>query len=230
MKTLKQGMSGPAVTDLQEQLEALGDSLTVDGDFGPETKAAITSFQTAHGLDIDGEVGPLTQAALDLATKNKQPAKPSPVVPPSDTPWMKFMLDRLGWTEFDHDKELSQYWKLSGLNYTTIIGSDHAWCMMIGNAALVNTGFKGTGEADAASGARLGISSDYKYGAAIPIRHASGAHHFTFFHHWVDESKKLAACLGGNQGNLICIEVFNLSGNSQGHDECVSGPRWPVKA
>lgn len=154
---------------------------------------------------------------------------PPPVVIPSQTPWMDFMISRIGWTEFDHDKELSQYWPLSGQDYTTVIGADHAWCIMIGNAALVTSGYKGTGRVDAVSGRTLGIPCDYVYGAGLPITHHDGSHHWTFFHHWIDQMKMLAACIGGNQGNKICIETFNLSGNANGHDQCIPCPRWPVK-
>lgn len=54
------GSQGRQVTLLQQ---ALG-GIKVDGIFGPETEAAVRSFQSAHGLSVDGIVGPLTSAAL----------------------------------------------------------------------------------------------------------------------------------------------------------------------
>ncbi len=38
--------------------------VSVDGEFGPETLAAVKRFQSEHGLEVDGEVGPRTWAAL----------------------------------------------------------------------------------------------------------------------------------------------------------------------
>lgn len=44
---------------LQEALH-----VSVDGEFGPQTLAAVKHFQAEHGLEVDGEVGPKTWAAL----------------------------------------------------------------------------------------------------------------------------------------------------------------------
>ena len=69
---LKQGMSGAAVKDLQNQLIALGYlSGNADGDFGKATKAAVSAFQKANGLEADGIAGPQTLSAL-YASAQKQ--------------------------------------------------------------------------------------------------------------------------------------------------------------
>ena len=64
---LREGSRGPAVSDLQAQLNAKGASLDVDGIFGPQTEAAVRAFQEAHGLQVDGIVGPETRNALERA-------------------------------------------------------------------------------------------------------------------------------------------------------------------
>ena len=66
--TLKPGDTGAEVTKLQKALAALGYSPgKADGSYGPATKQAVTSFQTAKGLTADGVVGPKTLAALRQA-------------------------------------------------------------------------------------------------------------------------------------------------------------------
>jgi len=60
----EQGSSGENVRSIQYLLDAKGATLAVDGDFGPATKSAVESFQTAHGLASDGIVEGATWTAL----------------------------------------------------------------------------------------------------------------------------------------------------------------------
>jgi len=55
---------GDVVVWAQEQLISAGYPLAVDGGFGPDTQAAVESFQRAHGLGVDGIIGQLTWHAL----------------------------------------------------------------------------------------------------------------------------------------------------------------------
>ena len=57
---LSSGSEGRQVKLLQQALGAI----KVDGVFGPETEAAVRSFQASRGLSVDGVVGPQTSAAL----------------------------------------------------------------------------------------------------------------------------------------------------------------------
>lgn len=66
---LSQGSTGIYVREVQQRLADRKWSITVDGDFGPKTKAVVVAFQndsTAHGwpLTADGIVGKLTWQAL----------------------------------------------------------------------------------------------------------------------------------------------------------------------
>ena len=65
MRTLKEGLSGPDVRDLQQKLKGLGfDPNDVDEHFGPGTTTAVKAFQRSRGLEDDGKAGPATLAAL----------------------------------------------------------------------------------------------------------------------------------------------------------------------
>jgi len=68
--SIKLGDKGSAVTELQLALKKLG-YLTdkADGVFGPDTQAAVESFQTANGLPVDGVVGAKTAAKINAALK-----------------------------------------------------------------------------------------------------------------------------------------------------------------
>lgn len=66
---LSEGASGQRVRWLQSALNFLGSKLGVDGEFGPNTKAAVAAFQRRHRLGADGEYGPLTARALQGAVK-----------------------------------------------------------------------------------------------------------------------------------------------------------------
>ncbi|MED4016147.1 D-Ala-D-Ala carboxypeptidase family metallohydrolase [Sutcliffiella cohnii] len=76
-RTLREGHSGADVRELQIRVAGwAADSPTqtyvgVDGQFGPQTTAAVKRFQRAYGLSVDGIVGPQTQAVLnDLERSN----------------------------------------------------------------------------------------------------------------------------------------------------------------
>ena len=61
------GMRGPDVELVQSALKTLGLNVgTVDGDFGPKTRAAVAAYQLAKGLEADGIVGDKTRTALGL--------------------------------------------------------------------------------------------------------------------------------------------------------------------
>ena len=49
------------VKQLQEALH-----ITADGDFGPETEAAVRTFQASHNISVDGIVGPETWTAIGI--------------------------------------------------------------------------------------------------------------------------------------------------------------------
>ena len=83
---LRQGMRGPAVRTLQQQLMGAGYGVGktgADGVYGPRTTAAVRSFQRANSLKQDGVAGPWTMAAFDngITTATNPPAEPGEVNP-----------------------------------------------------------------------------------------------------------------------------------------------------
>ena len=64
---VKKGQTGNAVRWVQWELNESGARLTVDGDFGPKTLAAVRAFQKSKKLAVDGIVGAKTKAALRKA-------------------------------------------------------------------------------------------------------------------------------------------------------------------
>ncbi|MGA9345069.1 MAG: N-acetylmuramoyl-L-alanine amidase [Nocardioidaceae bacterium] len=62
--TLQQGSAGFRVTTAQYLLRQHGSSISADGDFGPATASAVSSFQSANGLAADGIIGAQTWERL----------------------------------------------------------------------------------------------------------------------------------------------------------------------
>lgn len=150
-------------------------------------------------------------------------------------PWRDWFITRKGWTEYNHDKELSKGWPLVGLpQFHTVIGSTHAWCGMSLATALHANGYAiPKGAAGAQNWDHYGTAIDWKKngipkGAVIRIRHVSGAHVTTADRDHAP-GELIIDCLGGNQHDSINVTRFNVSGNAHGHDE-IAYVGWPVKA
>ncbi len=226
-----------AVSKIKARLVELGyvfdDTGKNKGVFGAKMEAAIKDFQKKEGLFVDGKVGTMTMTAL--TAKVIGPVRPKPVEVELPTElgtkpfWVEHLESRLGWTEFSHDKEIAKDWWMSGLkSYKSVIGKRNAWCGLACEIALRSGGLKGpSGSAGARNWSGFGEECDSICGAFAPIRHAGGGRHIGVFLYWIDEKKRIAAILGGNQSNAYRITATNLSGNKNGHDEIVGGFRWP---
>lgn len=62
--SIRRGAKGPRVSLLQGWLCKAGVAVTIDGDFGANTEAAVRRFQANHRLSSDGIVGEQTWQAL----------------------------------------------------------------------------------------------------------------------------------------------------------------------
>lgn len=65
MATYRIGSSGSGVSDLQRLLNQNGANLTVDGQYGSQTEAAVRAYQKANGLSVDGIAGSQTLGKLN---------------------------------------------------------------------------------------------------------------------------------------------------------------------
>jgi len=94
---LRRGAQGEPVRLVQESLRDMGYALPLsvsrllpgrmDGDFGPETEAAVTQFQRdASAVLIDGIVGPETMGLLDTHDVSRPTARPPAITGPVPAP------------------------------------------------------------------------------------------------------------------------------------------------
>lgn len=83
--TITPGTISGDVKTIQLILAGQGYALDVDGNFGPQTLAAVQSFQRKKGLVPDGIVGPQTWDALQGRTPPPLPiGEVKPLPPPPD--------------------------------------------------------------------------------------------------------------------------------------------------
>ncbi len=73
-----EGAGGNAVARLQSALH-----LTTDGDFGPQTEAAVKRLQARNGLTVDGIVGPATWHVIGVNGEETLTPPPSAIVRPA---------------------------------------------------------------------------------------------------------------------------------------------------
>lgn len=69
-RTLKLGMSGNDVKNVQQYLKNLGYMDVVDGQYGNNTKASAIMFQANEELAADGEIGNVSYKVMQLTTKS----------------------------------------------------------------------------------------------------------------------------------------------------------------
>src|SRR5262249_30901433 len=68
-------MDEAIIIEIQKALASKGFSPgAIDGEFGPDTEAAVVTFQLSEGLVADGEVGRDTAAALGTSLTGEKPS------------------------------------------------------------------------------------------------------------------------------------------------------------
>ena len=98
---LRQGSKGRSVERVQQLLFFLGFDIGIhgaDGDFGPDTDAAVRAFQSTFAPPVDGIIGPITIGALDARASQPEPNRttpnPVPAGPPTAKP-LTLSVDRI---------------------------------------------------------------------------------------------------------------------------------------
>jgi peptidoglycan hydrolase-like protein with peptidoglycan-binding domain len=76
-RILRQGMTGHDVRVLQDYLTRVGYGTTIDGDFGPATKANVIAFQRSQGMTANGVVTVAVEKALRAAVAKIESSPPT---------------------------------------------------------------------------------------------------------------------------------------------------------
>jgi lysozyme family protein/peptidoglycan hydrolase-like protein with peptidoglycan-binding domain len=80
-------MESAIIVKIQEALASKGFSPGgIDGEFGPETEAAVVAFQLSEGLVADGQVGRDTADALGISLTGAKPKPAGPAAKPVEPP------------------------------------------------------------------------------------------------------------------------------------------------
>jgi peptidoglycan hydrolase-like protein with peptidoglycan-binding domain len=144
---------GPAVKDMQKKLTAAGyDPGTADGQFGPQTLAAVQQFQKDKGLKVDGIAGPETLGELNqsrfsglsqtaqVQTLNKVAAQSSD---PQAVETVSKMATSPGFRQLAPADQTKLLNEVGGTNYEVSRGDRNAM-----NALLQTPGFEKASAAD----------------------------------------------------------------------------------
>lgn len=216
------------VRELQAALNRFGVSpkVSVDGDFGPKTKAALIQFKNEYGLRPSRVVNSEVWERLGLSGEKKE----SP-------PWYTYALKFKGKKETDPEfaKFMVPKWKMLGLSLKTISANYAAWCGLAMAVALGGVGldYQKNG-ALAKNWEKFGIEVNWKaygvpQGAIVRINHSGDCKSAKSNHVAQANGDCTAAELnapgayidlyGGNQGNSWKVSSFPA--------KHICNVRWP---
>lgn len=220
------------VTQAQEILIRLGYDLGpsgADGDAGPKTLDAMTSFQRSVGLEPDGLLGPLTdkklKAAAPLSTKDKAESTTS-LTPlkaePDRPPWLTLASHELGTHEGvgkANNPKVVAYFKDAG--FGGVKDDATAWCAAFVGAMLKRSGVEPSGSLAARSYEKWGVGlTEPVLGCVCTKRRGNSTWQgHVFFVVGMSADKKTIYGLGGNQSDAVTVAVFKRSE--------VTSFRWP---
>ena len=206
----------------QRAMNAHGEKLTVDGDPGPKTRAALAKY--------------------DITLSAIKAAQPVPSTPPASSkkktpPWYTFALRFKGKKETDptFNRDMSKKWSLFGMNLGTIATSWAAWCGLAMAVALSGVGVDyAKNGALARNWPKYGVEVSWRtdgvpQGAIVHINNAgvcssSSSNHVAQANGDCSAADLLKpggtiALYGGNQGNTWKVSVYAASK--------ICAVRWP---
>lgn len=112
--------------------------------------------------------------------------------------------------------------KHTSLSSRSARSDETAWCASYMNTALIRTGFRGSaggvyGKTSAAATSLGEVGAEQKElreGAILVIKHLTGSlaghFHTTMFVRRSSSNPNIIYCRGGNQGNTVCIQAYDL--------------------
>jgi len=198
---------------LQERLNKYGAKLTVDGDIGRATIAALRTFQERQALKVTGVADEATIVALRHDPNTTLVVSvPTATVPP----WMYELIRRMGLHEARDKAELVEFLKIGDF-----LGdpSKLPWCGDAVESAFAKTlPFEAlpTNPFFAQNWDHFGHSVDPMVGAVGVIRWSGSAGHVGFIS---KVTPTQISMVGGNQTNTISNATFPRS--------AFIGYRWP---
>lgn len=230
---------------LQLALKEKGFEITVDNDFGNQTREVLSAFQKSVGLTGSGIIpakdGGQTFKKLGLKLETNGEEKPKPLPPTSGNSSNPAYLEAKkhdGKKESDSkfNKYLSAFWGKVGLpNYKTIVGTSFAWCGLFIAAMNSEAGLEWIKNgAGARNWAKYGVEVEWKKngiprGAVIHINNkgncsSGSSNHVTFADgdctaEYLSKSGATVPGYGGNQSNTVKRSAYSVSK--------ICAVRWP---
>jgi len=216
-------MTADQVRQLQSMLNAVlkpSPNLTVDGVFGPRTRAALHRLQLARGTIPSADTHKLVSASAPASS-------PSEGHGDADR-WMTIAEGELGQSEIAGTAANPRIIAYHATTSLAAQSDEVAWCSSFVNWVMKQAGYPGTGSAAAKSWKAWGKSCEPSYGAITVVRHhkagadaatgSSSGYHVAFF---LSKDAHHVALLGGNQHDMVKVSRFPLASYK------IEALRWP---
>lgn len=218
---LQRGMSGTQILQVQRRLQELGFMTgPMRGNFGPQTEAAVKTFQSARGLRVDGMVGEATWGALFGPVGSVK--KPAATKRFGDLPaWLVAALEDLGRGVAEVAGGQNNPDIVAAHGHTSLAAQDDEtpWCSSIMCAWLERAGIASTRSAAAASWRSWGreLPEGEQRLGCIVVMSRPGGNHVALY---LDEDDVGVYCLGGNQSDRVSVRRYSWAN--------ITNFRWPA--